>query len=84
MNRQSFDELLIAIGDRLIALRREKGYSSHENFAFDFDISRAQYWKLEKGKSNCTLKTLYRIIQIHGMELPQFFALLNAASRMPD
>lgn len=60
------------IADKIKALRIEKGYSSHENFAWDYDINRVQYWRIEKG-SNITIKTLLTILDIHKVSLSDFF-----------
>jgi Helix-turn-helix. len=60
------------IADKIKALRIEKGYTSHENFAWDFGINRVQYWRIEKG-SNITIKTLLVILDIHGVTLSDFF-----------
>lgn len=72
-NAETQSKFLEQIGVRLTALRKSKGYSSHEDFAFDHDIPRAQYWRLEKGKANFTIKTLSKILQIHGLTLLDFF-----------
>lgn len=60
------------IADKIKALRIQKGYTSHENFAWDYDINRVQYWRIEKG-SNITIKTLLTILDIHGVSLSDFF-----------
>lgn len=54
-------------------LRRQKGYSSHETFAYDYEMSRVQYWRIEKGKTNLTLKSLMRLLEIHNVNLKEFF-----------
>jgi transcriptional regulator with XRE-family HTH domain len=69
----AFQKQLIKIGDKLAELRRKKGYTSHETFAYDFELSRVQYWRMEKGKSNITLKSLFSILEIHGLEMKDFF-----------
>lgn len=60
------------IADKIKSLRIRKGYTSHENFAWDFNINRVQYWRIEKG-SNITIKTLLTILDIHGVSLSEFF-----------
>jgi hypothetical protein len=49
-----------------------KGYSSYENFAWDNNLNRVQYWRLEKGE-NFTMKTLLKILEIHKLSLKEFF-----------
>jgi transcriptional regulator with XRE-family HTH domain len=67
------EDILIKIGNRLRELRKAKGYSSYENFALDFDLPRMQYWRLEKGKTNVTIKTLEKILSIHNISFSEFF-----------
>jgi len=72
---QKEEDILIKIGERLRELRKAKGYSSYEDFAFDNDIPRMQYWRLEKGKTNLTIKTLEKILKIHNISFKDFFNL---------
>jgi transcriptional regulator with XRE-family HTH domain len=62
------------IGSRLIELRKKKGYTSHESFAYDYDIPRMHYWRIENGKTNLTIRSLMRILDIHKISLEEFFA----------
>ena len=62
------------IGQKLTALRKKKGYTSHETFAYDFDLPRVHYWRIEKGKVNLTIKSLMKILSIHKITLDEFFA----------
>lgn len=60
VNEQSkeFNNLIVSIGERIKSLRINAGYKSYEVFAWENNLSRIQYWKMEKG-TNCTLKSLY-------------------------
>jgi len=69
-------ETLERIGSKLTELRKAKGYSSHEDFAYDYDLPRVQYWRIEKGKANLTIRSLYRIISIHKLTVEEFFSHL--------
>jgi len=80
MDRLFFTGLLVTIGSKLTELRKQKGYTSHESFAFDNDLPRVQYWRLEKGKSNFTIKTLMKVLVIHNVSLDEFFNSLNATA----
>jgi transcriptional regulator with XRE-family HTH domain len=60
------------VAERVKQLRFESGYSSYETFAFDKDINRVQYWRVEKGH-NITLKTFFKILQIHNLTPEEFF-----------
>lgn len=66
------------IGQRLADLRKQAGYSSYENFAFDHDLPRMQYWRIENGKVNLTIRSLLRILDIHQVTLPEFFSSIRA------
>lgn len=57
VNEQSeeFNNLIVSIGERIKSLRMNAGYKSYEVFAWENNLSRIQYWKMEKG-TNCTLK----------------------------
>ena len=72
VNETVEDERIIKIANKIRELRFQKGYSSHEYFAWDNNLSRAQYWRIEKG-SNITMKTLLSILDIHQISLSEFF-----------
>jgi len=73
--------LLKRVGVKLTELRKQKGYTSHEDFAFDNDIPRVQYWRIEKGTTNLTLKSLIRLLAIHKMTVEEFFSALYKDSK---
>ena len=70
------DKRILKIAKRLKALRIAKGYTSYENFAWDNNIPRVQYWRMEKG-TNFTIKNLLRILDVHNLSLNEFFANLE-------
>ncbi len=78
---EALKDLQERVGLKLMELRKKKGYTSHEDFAFDHDIPRVQYWRIEKGKTNLTLKSLIRLLSIHKMTVEEFFAGLRKESR---
>jgi transcriptional regulator with XRE-family HTH domain len=63
------------IGERIKTLRVNKRYTSYENFALDNTLSRMHYWRLEKGLTNFTLKTLLQILNIHQISIEDFFKM---------
>lgn len=69
---KSDQEFLKEIGERIRELRIKAGYSSYESFAIENDLSRMQYWRMENGQSNMTLKTLKKILDIHKITLEEF------------
>lgn len=66
------EETILLIAEKIKILRKEKGYSSYETFAFDYNINRVQYHRIEKGQ-NITLKTLINVLKIHNLTIQQFF-----------
>jgi len=61
------------IGAKLRTLRKAKGYSNPDKFAYDHDLNRSQYGKYEAGRTNITIGTLVTLLNCHGMTLEQFF-----------
>lgn len=60
------------ISQKLKEIRLSKGYTSYETFAFENNLNRVQYWRIESGK-NITLKTLIKVLNIHEISLEKFF-----------
>lgn len=84
MNRN--EKVLQEIGQRLKKLREEAGYTSYENFAIQHDLSRMQYWRMENGKVNITIKSLVTVLDIHRISIEDFFSLskLSSARHKPQ
>ena len=72
-----FGRVLTVVGLRLAELREKKGYSTIKDFARDYDLPQIQYWRMEKGKANITLKSLARILKVHNLTLQQFFCMVT-------
>ena len=66
------DKRLIAIGKQIRQLRIDMGYSSAEIFAYEKNINRISYWRMEKG-CNITMTSLLKILDIHQISLSEFF-----------
>lgn len=79
--KDTLDALLVRIGDKVTDLRKKKGYSSYESFAYDHDIPRMQYWRVENGKTNLTLKTLHTVLSIHELTIEDFFAQMQKETK---
>lgn len=73
----SLTDILELIGKKLIELRLKKGYTSHADFAADHDLPRIQYWRMEKGRANFTLKSLHKVVTIHGLTIEDLFHLIS-------
>lgn len=61
------------LGNRLKFLRKSKGFSNYEQFAYTYEIGRAQYGRYENG-TNISIKTLIKLIEIHGLTISEFFS----------
>ena len=79
MNMNDFDQIICQVGISLKKLRKEAGYKSYEQFAFENNLSRIQYWKMESG-NNFTIKSLIKVLNIHNIDLALFLASLNNIS----
>ncbi|MDN5288971.1 MAG: transcriptional regulator [Mucilaginibacter sp.] len=64
--------ILEKVGNRLKALRRERGISNYEKFANELNISRSQIGRYEKGE-DLKMSTLIRICQELEISLEEFF-----------
>jgi len=66
------DLIIKEIAKRIKSLRLSKGYTSYETFAFENELNRVQYWRIESGH-NITMKTLLKVLSIHNITLEEFF-----------
>lgn len=64
---------LLQLGNRLKELRKAKGFTNYEYFAYEIGISRAQYGKYESG-GNIKYTTLLKILKGLDISLKDFFA----------
>lgn len=69
----SKEEILQKLAKRIKELRIAKGYSSYEYFAYEHNISRAQYGRYERGE-DLRFSTLAKIINAFGITTKEFFA----------
>lgn len=75
-SNKGFRKILVAVGERLAELRVKKGYTTIKEFVQDYDLPEIQYWRIEKGKANITLKSLTKILDIHKISLTDFFCMV--------
>ena len=61
------------LGKRLKDIRKEKGYTNYEQFAFDNEIPRAQYGRYEKGH-DLRLSSLLKILKAMDISLKDLFS----------
>ena len=79
MKTKPLDAKLKQIGSELSELRKRKGYDTIRDFAKDHKLPEIQYWRIEKGKTNLTLKSLTRLLSIHKLTLEDFFCNLEGS-----
>ena len=78
--KNNTDDILKQAGKALRRMRLEAGYSSYERFAYENNLSRIQYWRMESGSTNWTLDSLITVLNIHGVcYLTQWPKILRAA-----
>ena len=61
------------IGEKLKKLRKDAGFTSYEQFAWEYGLGRVQYGRLEKG-TNMTIKSLLKILSVHKITFKEFFS----------
>lgn len=71
MAHKELDPRLLKIAAGIKNLRIKAGYTSSETFAYDHEIPRVQYWRMETGV-NLTFTSLMRLLDIHKMSLEEF------------
>lgn len=67
------DDQLQKLGARIKDLRIKKGYTSYEYFAYEHDISRAQFGRYEQGQ-DLRISSLIKIANAFEMTLEEFFS----------
>lgn len=67
------EEQLQKLGARIKSLRIKEGYKSYEYFAYDHNISRAQFGRYEQGQ-DLRVSSLIKVVSAFGMTLEEFFS----------
>ena len=67
-------EELKKIGERLKKIRKERGYSSPDKFAYEHNINRSQYGKYEAGSEDLRISSLIKVLNKLGLSLKEFFS----------
>jgi transcriptional regulator with XRE-family HTH domain len=67
------EDQLQKLGARIKQLRIEAGYTSYEYFAYEHNISRAQFGRYEQGQ-DLRFSSLVKVVNAFGMTLEQFFS----------
>jgi transcriptional regulator with XRE-family HTH domain len=67
------DDQLKKLGNRIKQLRLERGYTSYEYFAYEHNISRAQFGRYEQGQ-DLRMSSLIKVVSAFDMTLEEFFS----------
>ena len=76
-SKKAFNKVLQVVGEGLAELREKKGYRTIKEFTGKYDLPEIQYWRMEKGKTNLTLKSLVKILEIHDLSIHDFFCIIT-------
>lgn len=71
MEKKDLEPRIQKICDGIKTLRKEAGFTAYENFAFENNLSRISYGRMERG-ANITLLSLLKILDIHKISLSEF------------
>lgn len=63
---------LANLGNRIKTLRKAKGFSNYEQFAYTHEIGRAQYGRYENGE-DLRFSSLLKVLQALDISLAEFF-----------
>lgn len=69
----SDEEQLQRLGARIRQLRLKLGYTNYEHFAYEHNISRAQFGCYEQGQ-DLRFSTLVKIVSAFGMNMKELFS----------
>jgi len=64
---------IIQLAKRIKKLRKEKGYTNYEYFAYENNIPRSQYGRYEKGQ-DIRFSSLVKVVNAFNMSLKEFFS----------
>lgn len=69
---KDIEKLLRKLGERFQELRKEKGYTNYESFAFEHNLPRAQYGRYEKGQ-DLRFSSLNKVLKALDVSFEEFF-----------
>ena len=70
--KKNIDTRILKIAEKIKAMRKAKGYKSYDVFAWDNELSRISYWRMETGV-NFRIETLLKVLDVHKISLSDFF-----------
>lgn len=63
---------LAKVGARIRQIRKDKGYSNYEQFAYTHEINRSSYARFETGE-DMRISSLLKVLKAFDMTLSEFF-----------
>ncbi len=73
LQKTNCDIELLKLGKRIKQLRVKKGYTSYEYFAYENNISRAQFGRYENGE-DLRYSSLIRVVKAFDISMEEFFS----------
>lgn len=67
------EKMIELLAKRFKSLRKAKGYSNYEHFAFRNEINRAQYGRYEKG-ADLRFSSLVKVLRALDINISEFFS----------
>lgn len=77
------DPHLVALGARIRAIRRAKGFSQ-EGFAAEAGLGRSYYGGVERGERNIAALNLMQIAKVLDVEVGELFPTLKELRKLPS
>jgi tetrahydromethanopterin S-methyltransferase subunit G len=69
----SEEDQIKKLAARITELRKKKGFTNYEFFAYENKIGRSQYGRYEKGV-DMQFSSIIKLINMHGMSVKDFFS----------
>jgi len=73
IKEENTEKQLHNLSERFKKLRKEKGFTNYEQFAFDNEIPRAQYGRYENGE-DLRFSSLLKVLKAMNISLKDFFS----------
>jgi transcriptional regulator with XRE-family HTH domain len=72
-SKETLERQLGNLGKRIKGLRKKKGFTNYEFFAYENRIGRSQYGKYEQGV-DMQFSSILKLIELHGITVKEFFS----------
>ena len=71
-HEEYIEKQLSNLGERVKSLRKARGYSNYEQFAYEHEINRSQYGRYENG-GDLRFSSLLKVLKALDISLAEFF-----------